>query len=243
MPPRAHAVGAQRALLMYLDACAAEPTCHAAFPDLRGDLERVRVQLADNDPFPFEIFMERMRERMYQPGPARRLPLVIHRAAQGDFAGFTSAPPGGAGRVLADGLYLSITCAESFPFFNYEEAAVASNAGYFGDYRLRRQRAACAVWNVPPASVPTPTAPLDIPVLFVSGDVDPATPPAWAEEARASFPNSRHILLAEGGHGPGGLTNLDCLINLQAAFHDAAGFDTLNETCIADIRRPPFELQ
>jgi pimeloyl-ACP methyl ester carboxylesterase len=184
-----------------------------------------------------------MRERMYQPGPARRLPLVIHRAAQGDFAGFMSAPPGGGGRVLADGLYLSITCAESFPYFDYAEAAAASNAGHFGDYRLRRQRDACAVWDVPAAETPTPHAPLQIPTLFVSGDFDPATPPAWAAEAQAAFPVSRRVLLADGGHGPGGLANLNCLVDVQAAFLDAGSFDVFTEGCIATIRRPPFELE
>ena len=243
MPPLAHAVGAQRALLMYFDACASEPACNAAFPDLRGDLERVRARLADGQPFAFEIFMERMRERMYQPGPARELPLVIHRAAQGNFDGFMSAPPGGTGRVLGDGLYLSITCAESFPFFDYDEAAARSNAGHFGDYRLRRQRDACAVWDVPPARTPSPRGPLNIPVVFMSGDFDPATPPAWAEEAIADFPSSRHLLLIDGGHGPGGLTNLECLVAIQAAFHDNPDPDVLDVSCAESVRRPPFVLQ
>ncbi|MGE0047149.1 MAG: alpha/beta fold hydrolase [Hyphomonadaceae bacterium] len=244
MPPRAHAIGAQRALLMYIDACAREPTCAAAFPDLRGDLERVRARLSAPDaPFAFEIFMERLRERMYQPGPARRLPLVIHRAAQGDFSGFMSAPPGGSGRTAAHGLYLSITCAESFPYFDYETAARASRETYFNDYRLRRQRAACDVWRVPPAPVPVPRTHADIPVVLLSGDFDPATPPDWAIETQAHFPVSRHILVAQGGHGAGGLTNLDCLTRLQAAFYDTRDPAALDASCVAEIARPPFELE
>lgn len=243
-PPRAHAIAAQRALEMYIRACQDEPACNTAFPDLAGDLGRIRIRLAAPDaPFPFEIFMERLRERMYGPAPARRLPLVIHRAAQGDFEGFMSAPPGGAGRVLADGLYLSITCAESFPFFDYDEAAGLARETYFNDYRLRRQRDACAHWPVQPARTPGPSTPLDIPTVLVSGDFDPATPPNWARDIRSALNDSRHILIAEGGHGLGGLTNLECLLQIQAAFLENPNPTALDTDCIATMRRPPFELE
>src|SRR5690606_28714243 len=156
---------------------------------------------------------------------------------------FMSAPPGGAGRVLADGLYLSITCAESFPFFDYDEAASLARETYFNDYRLRRQREACARWPVQPARTPTPAAPLDIPTVLVSGDFDPATPPDWAREIRNVLNDSRHILIAEGGHGLGGLTNLECLLQIQVALLENPNPAALDTGCVATMRRPPFELE
>lgn len=243
-PPRAHAPNAQRSLELYFQECAADAACAAAFPDPASDLERVRERLAAPDaPFAFEIFMERMRERLYQPQGARGLPLMLRRAAAGDFANFTTPPPGGGGRALGDGLYLSITCAESFPFFDYEAAAAASRATAFGDYRLRRQRAACAEWPAPPAPTPDPVGPVDIPILIAAGHLDPATPPAWAEAVRAHFPRHHYVLIEDAAHGLFGLENADCLVAIQAAFHEDPDAETLDTSCIATMTRRPFELE
>jgi pimeloyl-ACP methyl ester carboxylesterase len=39
-----------------------------------------------------------------------------------------------------------------------------------------------------------------VPTLFVSGSLDANTPPAQAEAARSQFPDSRHLILENGGH-------------------------------------------
>ncbi|HEY4611968.1 MAG TPA: alpha/beta hydrolase [Bacteroidota bacterium] len=39
-----------------------------------------------------------------------------------------------------------------------------------------------------------------IPVLFVTGELDGNTPPSQAEEVRAGFPNSFHLVITNGGH-------------------------------------------
>jgi hypothetical protein len=59
-----------------------------------------------------EIFAEKVRTRLYAPMSTRTLPAVLALAAKGDLAAF-SIPGDANGRVFADWVYLSITCAES----------------------------------------------------------------------------------------------------------------------------------
>jgi pimeloyl-ACP methyl ester carboxylesterase len=41
----------------------------------------------------------------------------------------------------------------------------------------------------------------DVPALFVTGELDGNTPLAQADEVRDGFPNSEHLVIANGGHG------------------------------------------
>jgi hypothetical protein len=41
----------------------------------------------------------------------------------------------------------------------------------------------------------------DIPVLLVSGALDPITPPSWAQAALSTLPNARHLVFPDAGHG------------------------------------------
>ena len=42
------------------------------------------------------------------------------------------------------------------------------------------------------------------PVLIFSGNLDPVTPPSDGEDVARYLPNSRHIIIPEGGHGHSG---------------------------------------
>ena len=61
---------------------------------------------------------------MYGRDKARRIPFIIHQAAQGDFAPFLhEAISPSISDFIADGMYLSVTCAEDTPFIDQAEAA------------------------------------------------------------------------------------------------------------------------
>jgi hypothetical protein len=68
-----------------------------------------------------------------------------------------------------------------------------------------------------------------VPALIFSGNLDPVTPPERGEEVAHYLPNSRHIVVAEAGHGLEGLTNAGCLDKLIIEFMDKA--DTRNSLC------------
>lgn len=235
-PPRFHAVAARAALTDIFEACAADEACNARFPDPASDLERARRRFSS--PEEAEIFTERLRTMMYAPSSARRVPLFLHQAARGDAPTQSYSVPG-----IADGLYLSITCAESFPHFDLEAARAEARKTVFGDYRLRRQSAACGIWPSQPDAPPTPSRPIRVPVLFLSGSLDPVSPPEWTRAILGYFPNGRHVVIDGGSHIVDGLSNLDTcygpLIVRFLSMRDARGLDS---SCLADVRPPGFAL-
>src|SRR5438046_9969463 len=150
--PLHHSESAARAMDLLLSECEKDAPCHAAFQQIRDDWNNVLAQLEKQParveysppgkaaPTPGEIqrgvFGEKMRTWMYDRDKAARIPLIVHRAAQGDFAPFLQqAIAPSIPDFVADGMYLSVTCAEGVPFINKEEAAKLAAANPFGDYR------------------------------------------------------------------------------------------------------------
>ncbi|MES2986991.1 MAG: alpha/beta hydrolase [Pseudomonadota bacterium] len=243
MPPQHHATAAYRAIRLIWADCAADAACHAAFADPARDLDLAVAHLAKSGELKPERFTEALRSIMYSAAGSRSLLYLVHRAGAGDMAPFMEATGGAAlGSTFADGLYLSITCTESLGLMDYAAAAKAARATPFGDYRLRRQLEACKNWPVAqlPADHLTPVkAPAAI--LFVSGYLDPVTPPEWAAEAAKGFPNARQLVLRYSGHNVRGLSNLDtCYDGLMIRFLDNADAAGLDARCVADLRPPPF---
>lgn len=237
MPPRLHAQAATGGLDGLLNACAADEECRRAFPNPRADLATAQNALGNERG---EIFAEWLRTQMYAPSGARRVPLLLKRAAAGDFSALASAPTGPQ-RIFADGLYLSLTCAESLARFDVDAARAEARTTAFGDYRLRRQQTACANWVVADTAPPEPGVNTTTPILFVSGEFDPATPPAWADETARRFTRSRHIVLPGSGHIFDGMSGVDtCLDPLLVAFVDSADPASINTACVADMRAPAF---
>lgn len=244
MPPRHHAGAGERALGLLFEDCAADPACRTAFPDPAADLGRLAARLdAGKGPMPRELFMEKLRTLMYQPAGARRVPWIVHEAAGGNFEPFHSNTRPQGPPLLADGMFLSVTCAESFGAMDYEAAAAQARATPFGDYRLRRQRAACARWPSKTASAAgAATSPRPGPaLLFVSGRLDPVTPPEWAEAAARAMPGSRHLVLRDGGHLLDGLAGADsCFDPLVVRFYETADPLALDASCIGEMKAGAF---
>jgi hypothetical protein len=166
-----------------------------SFPQIRDDWKNVLAQL-ENQPARVEysppdktapttveiqrgVFAEKIRTWMYGRDTAARIPLIIHHAAEGDFAPFLrEAIRPSIPDFLADGMYLSVTCAEDVPFIKQEEAAALNANNPFGNYRVFQQTRACGMW--PRGEIPADfLEPVhsNAPVLIFSGNMDPVTPP------------------------------------------------------------------
>ena len=243
-PPQHHATAGARALEMTLADCAADAACSAAFPNLRVDLDQARQRLrGPGSQLSDELFMERLRALMYSAASRARLPLLVQRAAAGDVGELLAKPPESGALMTADGMFLAVTCGESFALMDDAAAVAAARRTPFGDYRLRRQKAACAGWPVVARDadhLELPTS-ANVPVLLISGEMDPVTPPEWAERVKASLRNARHIVIPGGGHIPDGLSGLEtCLDPLMIGFLDHGDLARLDTSCVAAMKGPPF---
>jgi pimeloyl-ACP methyl ester carboxylesterase len=256
--PLYHARKAQESIDKLFDDCAAEESCRTAFPDLRGDLTKVIARL-DQGPVkqtiphpktgqPVELSIPRgaftttLRAMQYSPFLSVRIPLYVHLAAQGDYAPMIRM-------TVLDrtdpnwniGLYLSITCAEDVARIDPQAVPALIADTYQGDDRIRDQVEACSFW--PRASVaedffkPTESV---APTLILTGWSDPATPPEWAAEVARHLPNSLNVLIRDGSHGPGGLSNINCYLKLVSDFVANGTPFGLDTSCIKEMKRSPF---
>lgn len=263
MPSRI-AADAQRAIDGVLGECEREPACDAAYPDLENKLRTVVERLARDpvevtvsDPRSGEpvritltrnLFSEGLRYMTYVASAASLAPSVIHQASRGDFGPAAEQALFGRRFIIDEGshgLYLSVTCAEDLPFFDEAEAVREAQATFLGDYRVRNQKAACAAWPVRPVerSYLEPVR-SDVPVLALTGEWDPATPPAQGDEAIRTLRNGRHIVVPSAGHGFDGLQGTrGCLAPLLVDFIRTADAKGLDASCVASIRRPPFPVR
>ena len=242
MPPRDHAVAAERAIRLLFEDCTADPRCRAAFPDPGGDFGRALKRLGDGAAVPAPIFAEKLRTMMYSAVGARRIPSIVHAAASGNLAPFYAATRPGERMPYSNGMYLSVTCSESLRLMDYARAAAAARKTRFGDYRLKRQRAACMQWPSGRAGRDfLRPARADSAVLMISGRLDPVAPPQWATTLSGSLPNSRQLVIRDGGHIIDGLSGLDtCFDPLVIRFYESADVRALDASCSDSMRAQPF---
>jgi pimeloyl-ACP methyl ester carboxylesterase len=176
--------------------------------------------------------------------PAGRIPLIIHTAAQGNYGPLTNAALEYRKNLVgtgSNGMYLSVTCAEDLPWIKPGEGERMAENTFLGDYRLRQQREACALW--PRAEIerdyaqPTKS---DVPVLILTGQWDPVTPPSNAERIAKTLSNSLNIVVPSGGHGLDGLEGMDCIDKMIVDFIERGSIAGLNTECVKSIRRKGF---
>ena len=253
----------ERALQGIIAECGADDACNKAFPNLKDETESLLAQLIKG---PVEVDVQKpksservkvklnrdlaaeaIRYMLYSPVPAGYVPLTIHLAAQGNFTPLAQAALRYRVNLVgtgSNGMYLSVTCAEDLPFIKPGEGERNAENTFLGDYRLRQQREACALW--PRAEVEkdyaAPTR-SDVPVLILTGELDPVTPPANGDAAARTLPNSLHVVVPHGAHGLGGLEGIDCIDHLIVEFVERGTTKGLDTACVKSIRRKPFPLK
>jgi pimeloyl-ACP methyl ester carboxylesterase len=261
--PRDFPQHTQRALEGVIAECAADDACHVAFPNLDSEVKSVLARLI-RGPVEVEIKSQRasesvrvslsrdlvaeaIRYMLYQPGAASRIPLFIHLAAQGKFTPLAEAALSYRQEIVAtgsNGMYLSVTCAEDLPAIKPGEGERNGVNTFLGDYRLRQQRAACALWRRAkiPNNYAEPTR-SEVPVLILTGQWDPVTPPVYGETVAKYLPHSLHVIVPHGGHGFNGLNGLECIDNLIVTFVNTGTTEGLDTSCVNSIVRKGFVLK
>ena len=188
------------------------------------------------------VFADCLRHLLYSTQQSTRVPALIHAAARGDFEPFAQlelTPTMELHALIADGVFFSSTCTEDLPFVTEQDIERATAGTFLGDYRVRRQLAACAIWAPGAAADVALQQPVRVstPVLLISGEFDTATPPAAAARVARHLPNSRHIVFPNQSHD---FANPACEGRLIAEFLVALEPESLDIRCVAQTRRPPF---
>jgi pimeloyl-ACP methyl ester carboxylesterase len=128
-------------------------------------------------------------------------------------------------------MHNAVVCTEDAPFFESENVTRAAlEATYIGPLQLDTLKAVCAVWprGTLDENLRTPLA-TDTPVLLLSGDADPITPPRFAELASARMEHSKRLVGRNQGHGQ--LTRT-CVPEIMAEFVESASFEGIDDGCL-----------
>ena len=261
--PQFFASDAENSLRNVFRDCFAEAACKAAFPKLEADYKRAvasiesrPVRLTVTDPRnkkPAEVtldaaaFAEALRAMMYKPDAMRSIPLLLHKAAGGDYNAFAqfqvdrNVELNGA---IADGLYFSITCTEDIDRTDPKQTHANGVGTFLADHRAHPHQEGCKDWprgTLPPGFGEEVKS--GVPVLIVNGANDPATPPSAGRAALSRLSNGRMIVVPYGGHTQQGLINEECVKEIAARFLETADQRSLDVTCLKNVKHKPFVLK
>ena len=243
----------QEALDQFFARCEADEACAQTFPNLRSEFDGLVARLAEspaeiviphpltNKPTDVEVtdtFITSMVFNiLYVPDLVAALPLGIHQAyAEENYIPLISqAFMVNAG--LYDGMFYAVTCTEDAPLINADEAAQKSQDSVFGD-RTEVFAEVCESWQKGQVS-PEFREPVvsDVPVLILSGEADPITPPSHAEKVAESLSNDLHLIFANMGHG--NMAGV-CGSDIFTAFIKSGTLSGLETDCVDAVVPPPF---
>jgi pimeloyl-ACP methyl ester carboxylesterase len=179
-----------------------------------------------------------LRFYAYRPESASMLPLILHDASEGRYETLLSqarALSGDLGDSMALGMSLSVSCTEDpeIKVRPEDEATIMGNS--FAEFI----QAQCAVWPKGKRD-PDFRKPLtgDLPVLAISGEFDPVTPPRYGDEVVKTLPKGRHLVLPGQGHS---VLTTGCMPKLFAQFVETADARKLDASCLKRLKpTPPF---
>jgi pimeloyl-ACP methyl ester carboxylesterase len=254
--PMTYARDAERALALLFRDCNRDEACARAFPALehefralmeRADRGELRAAIPEQPADTVSISRDALSTAvmgMLQAAPVRAaIPDIIHRAHQGSLAPLAQAIAqyrrGLDGGSIAIGMHLSVTCSEDNWRVDTVRAAREDSGTFLQDARVRAQSAACRVW--PRARVPDSyfrPVRSSVPVLVVSGDLDPNTPPRLAEQVLGTLPRGRHVILPTVAHGFTGVAQ--CGAGFMKQFLENPALQRLDLGCVASSTIPAF---
>lgn len=249
------ALVSQEGLDALFERCREDEECDDAYPDLPTRFDAVLDRLGDapvgvtidhpRTGEPTETTIDRftliaiVRLLIYSPRTASVLPALVESAYEGDYRPLATHAMFVAQSVenLAAGLNYAVACTEDAPYV--EDVDVdALAATYMGTTFVDALNRVCERWPVgimdEDLREPVET---DVPVLLLSGELDPITPPRYASAAAARMTNTIDIVGRGQGHG---MLTVACAQGLMAKFVDRPEAEELDLGCVDRIR--PFPL-
>ena len=180
----------------------------------------------------------------YHPSTVALIPFLVDQAARGNYAPMAAQfliISTELSDSISIGMHNAVACTEDAPYFSAEPVdSEALEASYIGPVLLDALATICSVW---PAGVidddfkqPLKT---DVPVLLLSGEADPITPPEYA--ARAAVDLSRAYLHTGALQGHGQAAR-GCVPRVMADFVAMPEQNPLDDECLLRHFAMPFFL-
>ena len=253
------ALAAQDALDAILARCSQDPGCARQFGDVSGKFAEVRERLATEDivvgrldratgetrdvPLGTDTLLGLARLLSYSTLTAALLPLTIDEAHAGRYGTLLDQAElvlGNVERSLNIAMHNTVICSEDWPRFDAASGPDTSGA-YLGNSMIDALGLMCEMWPTGPVDADF-NEPLvtEVPVLFMSGSADPATPAQYVEEIiTGGVANSTHLVVEHQGHGVFGI---GCMPQVAERFVNGASVAELQSECIDDTLPTPFFL-
>ena len=236
--------------------CKESPACKGRMGDPRAELQSVLTRLRANpvqvtyrDGSTGEEVTETMtadhvaglvRMYSYMPAAGALLPQLIHEASQGRYANLMALAKmmqSDMQDAMSMGMQMSVICTE-------DAASMVTRAEdadtVLGNRMVEAMAAMCEVWpkGDKPADFNTPLKG-DLPVLVLTGEFDPVTPPRYGEQiANKGLPKARWLDLKGQGHN---VIGAGCMPKLFAQFIEQADAKALDAKCLDKLAYvPPF---
>ena len=250
-----HAIKLDQALYKVLAGCEADPECSQKFP---GTAEKLRELIATIGADPVEVTVEHpttgepftltfnrevmssaLRFLTYSPETQAMLPMLIHEAATerrfDRLASQMLITATGLQQSIAQGMEMSVMCAEDYPLF---PADPQPNGTLLGTLMEQVTAIQCSIW--PRGPVPDDFhEPIggDVPLLLLSGENDPVTPPEYAEQVAVHFDEATHLVAPGQAHI---VATRGCIGDLASQFIIEASAENLDTECLSNLEPSPF---
>lgn len=247
---------ASRSLELVFVDCEADVDCNAAFPDLRDTFQELLERLEASpesvraahprtgETLDFDVSRDGivmlLRSALYNADATRLLPLIIQQAHSGDYAPLLALadPMADIGSLMSIGMLFSVLCAEDIGFISDTDMASMAAEPFMGTAVIDTWGKVCDFW--PRGDIPESYhAPVvsDKPVLVLSGELDPVTPPRWGRLVAEHLSNSLHVVVPGAAHGT---IIYGCVQQMMEQFIDEASVVGLDPTCVESLERPMF---
>lgn len=174
----------------------------------------------------------------YSPEGMSLLPLLIHEASNGNYRGYAGQAEAIITQLtesMAFGMHNAAVCSEDAPRY---PSRTPSTDAYLGELQLDTLKAICSRWpaGIVDENFSEPVS-SDKPVLVLSGEYDPITPPRYGDTVMQTLSNATHLVARGQGHG---VVGRGCVPQIISEFVDEASVDDLNTQCLERLQPLPF---
>jgi pimeloyl-ACP methyl ester carboxylesterase len=241
----------EHALKLQAAACDAASACKKAFGDWYATLQQLDAKLKAGPPqqvtFPDPNTYEPVTKTVdadtlagvvrlfsYSAATAALLPLAVNEAAHGNYAplmGQSKLLTGDLSASIEGGMQMSVICTEDASLLQPRPQDAGT---LLGNELITDFMAECKVW--PHRAMPAgfhAAFKSSIPTLLISGERDPVTPPANADEVLKGLSDGRSLVVKGLGHAEA--INAGCMPDLVEQFIDKLQPKELDAQCLKRI--------